>query len=475
MKKTFSRRKSKNPVHKALLAFDVENDPKTGDFICAGLNGLRMNTRQHELPQNEYIDNQDGLLHYLDTAKRIEDKNIPFKLVAFNLAYDYWFINKICDDSRLLSVGGRIITGRLNNGIPMIDLTNHVDGTLEDWIGYLNMEEKWGVKKESLDDLQKRVMSDARATYELGHFLEDFYVHEMGITFKMTVASCARELYQQKFFKHYWTRDNPQIDELERQSYRGGRVEVFKRGERTINGYDVNSMYLSIMEEALIPDPNSAKITHTPQKLPEGLYITKVDVVVPKQHIGVLPLYHDEMNKLIFPVGSFTGVFCSPELDYAIKHCGVKIKKIYWSISYRGYPYFKEYAQFIWKKRQEYKAKNNRGMEIMIKKLGNALYGSFGQRNTIETFYGKLEDLGEIEEGASIKITTINGTEYTSMSSPEKEDSTHTFPCIPSFITSYARVKLLKGMKALEKDGYDVVYTDTDSIKVEIKKEDKKQ
>lgn len=465
-KKEFRRKTSVKPVHKALLAFDVENDPKTGAFICAGAYGYREDHHGKEHLVERYFDDQKEFLRWMNDAKTPKSKNLPYKLITFNLAYDYWFISTICDDSQLLSVNARIIMGKLNNGIPIMDLTNHVDGTLEDWIGYLEMPKKFNIKKETLDNLKVRVMSDARATYELGHFLEDFYVYEMGITLKMTVASCARELYQQKFFRHFWVRDNEEIDTMERMSYRGGRVEVFMRGRHVVNGEDVNSMYLDVMHKQLIPDPNTVRVKRNLNELPEGMFIAKVEVEVPEQHIGPLPYYDKVMKKLLFPVGCFTGVYCSPELNYAIKECGVKITKIDWVLTYKGYPYFRDYAAFVWGKRQEYKAKGNKGMDLMVKKLGNSLYGSFGQRNTLESFYGKLSDFGEIEEGMQIESTEINGIDYVSISSPEKEDSRHTFPCIPSFITSYARLKLLKALRA---NADSVVYTDTDSIKVEGK------
>jgi hypothetical protein len=485
----------RKPIHKALLACDVENSPVTGKFICAALYGYVSKkikkdgkTQYVETKVDEYFDKQENLLKYLDNLKSPGDEYIPCKLIFFNLSYDYWFLSKIVDDTAMLSSGTRIITGRLNNGIPMLDLTNHVDYTLEDWIGYLHMEEKLGIKKETLDNLEIRVKSDTRATYELGHFLEDFYVSELGIPFKLTVASNARYLFARHFFNQYWYRDDNHIwlNDYEREGYRGGRVEVIKRGKRHVKSYDVNSMYLSVMQKEKMPDPNTAKYYGLGRcnikdivkimKNKNKLFLADVTVYVPPQHIAPLPYKknNNPTEKLIFPDGTIRGKYYSPELIYAVEHCGVEIKKLHSYVTYEGSKdSFSKYADFIWKKRKEYKKdkKKNLGMDKLIKKLGNSLYGGFGQRNSEWTFFGKASDFqktGYVSEDMNPVTSVIEGVTYITCGDTKKNDSQHTFPCIPGFITSYARVDLLKGLKANEDKA---VYCDTDCVKIEGNKE----
>lgn len=479
--KIFARNKTtRDPVHKGLLAIDVENNSHTGKFINAALYGYVQDHHGNERHVKEFFDDQTKLHKYLLSLKKPEDKNIPCILIFYNLSYDYWFLSDIADDSAMLSSGTNIITGKLTNGIPMLDLTNQVKGSLEDWIGYLNMEEKFGIKKESLSDLKKRVESDARATYELGHFIEDFYVNELGIPLKLTVASSARYLFALHYFTGLWYRKQEQqwLSDYEREGYRGGRVEVFKRGDRFVESYDENSEYLSVMQREMMPNPNSARWHNSKDSElfnidalieTKTLFIADVTVEVPPQHIPPLP-YRDTSNpnsKLIFRTGVFRGKYYSPELIVAVKQCGVIIKKVHSYVTYESHPYFKRYADFIWKKRKEYKDKHNKGMDILMKYLGNTLYGGFGQRNTKYSFFGKLKDFhGYIEPGNDPQVTIINNTKYISVSDNHKDDSSHTFPCIPGFITSYARVDLFNVLKANE----DIaVYCDTDSVKVECK------
>jgi hypothetical protein len=466
-----TQRKGK-PIHHPLLAFDIENDPKTGKFINAGVYGYIRDHHGKEHKQERFFASQTAFTDYLMNLRKPGDKNIPTKIILFNASYDYWFIEEITNDAEMLTSGTSIITGKLKNGIPIMDLTNLTrQGTLEDWIKYLDMEKKFGIKKESLLNLEARVKSDARATYELGHYLENFFVHEIGIPLKLTIASAARYLYSLNFFpefNHIWFRPEKDLwkSEYERKAYRGGRVECFVKGKERIKSYDINSMYLSVMRDNVFPDPNSAKIIKEPKELPKNtLYIADVEVEIPKQYIGCLPILSPKTGKLIFPTGKFRSHFASPELNYAIKECGVKVIKIHSVMTYKSYSYFSKYAKFIWKKRKEYKDKGNKGMDILIKYLGNTLYGGFGQRNK-ESYAGKLSDfdLNDLITKTPPKISEIEGKKYITANGIAGEDSSHTFPCLPVFITSFARLFLLKALRA---NAASLIYTDTDSLKIQ--------
>ena len=469
------QQRKRPPTHHPLLALDIENDPKTGKFINAAIYD-EINVRSHGKTKPQHIErfftNQTEFTDFLMDLRPEGMKEIPTKIILFNASYDYWFLMKITKDGDLLTNGSNIITGKLRNGIPIMDLTNLTrQGSLEDWIGYLYEEMvKYGIyKKESLENLEIRVKSDAKATWILGNYLENFFTKEIGIPLKLTIAGAARYLFSLRFFKDYWLREEKHIwkSEYERKAYRGGRVEAFKGGvERIFVGYDVNSMYLSVMRDEVFPDPNSAKYVREPKVLPENeLYIADVKVKVHEQCIGPLPSLSPDTGKLIFPTGTFRGHFASPELNYAINNANVKVLKIHSLIQYKGKPYFKEYAEFIWKKRKEYKDKHNKGMDILIKYLGNTLYGGFGQKNK-DSFFGKLEDLTlefVSDNKAKPAISEIDGVKYVTVTASEGEDSKHTFPCIPVFITSYARLLLLKALRA-NKD--NLIYTDTDSMKL---------
>ena len=469
---TFRKVKVKRGIHHALLAIDFENDPKTGAFICAGIAGRirhrrsvrtggKVKTEYPEVDIERYFTDQSECLAFLSGLKAHS-----CLIVTFNLSYDRVFMDSIIDHGSLLEVNSRVIVANLKNKIKVIDLTNHVDGSLESWIGYLDMEKQHGIRKETLVDLEKRVMNDARATYRLGTFIEDFYYYELGIPLGITVGSCALRYMATKHFNHYWQRDNQYLADFERRSYYGGRVEVFKRGDQITHGYDVNSMYLSIMRDHVFPDIMTA------QHFPHGhdnwreyfdSFMGVWDCTVCSgrdTHIGALPFRLK--GKLIFPSGVFRGVWCDVELKKAIE-LGYEILQVHEFVVYRrNHRYFESFAKQVWKKRLEYKAKGNRGMDLMIKKIGNSLYGKFAQRNDEQSYFGRLSDYkGEI--AGNYRFHEYGGEVFLQITKGEPVDSKHTFPVISSFIASYARIKLIDAMITNQDD---LIYCDTDSIKL---------
>ena len=469
--------KRKHGIHHPLLAVDCENDPATGDFICAGVFGdIKLRTTKRVKGKHvkvtttkrvkEYFTIQDELCEYLMSLKRN-----ACLLVFFNLSYDKVFIDSVVDHATVLQCGTRLILLKLKNGIKAIDLTNHTPsstekhgGKLADWIKYLDMTEKHGIAKAELTDYYDRVMNDAAATYYLGQFLEDFYYNECGIPLQVTVGACAMKLFTMKFFTHYWSRTDDFLSLYERRSYYGGRVELFKRGKQKTYAYDINSQYLSIMRDCLIPDIQSGKyvckkITNWRRYLNDYLGVWNVRVKTPDVlYIPVLPVRLD--GKLKFPTGTFDGVWTSVELLKALE-VGYEILDVYDFLYYsRCQYYFKEYALFVWGKRKEYKAVNNLPMDLMIKKLGNALYGKFAQRNSAD-YFGRVGDYeGTLPDG----IQFFNhGSETWVLVKGEATPAKFEFPVVSSFITSYARLKLYDAMIANQES---LIYVDTDCLKL---------
>ena len=487
MNRILSHDKMEKGIHHPLLALDFENDSTTGKFICAGVAGKIKNVKwlsRHERKRDDtYIEEYFTDINKLHNFLLSLTKGSCL-LIFYNLSYDKIYLNDILAKpeidkksgkakSSILEANGRIISLKLLNGLKALDLFNHtMFGSLADWIKYLDMGNKFGIQKQTLDNLQTRVMSDARATYRLGEFIEDFYYNECKIPLRLTIGSAALKLFTTKFFTDYWERDNDELALFERRAYYGGRTEIFKRGRQKYYSYDINSTYLSIMRENLIPDASTFRIRSNDDRyleelgvdLTKNLAIIECDVEIPDMPIGVLP-YHSIDGKLIFPIGRLHGTWTNIELSHALKH-QCKIIKIYRYIMYPiAKKYFAEFAGFIWDKRIEYRAKGNTGMDLMIKRIGNSLYGKFGQRN-IERVTSKLADYpGDIPDGS--RIFEWQGATYIDVSDSDKYiPAKFEFPVVCAFITSYARVKLLEAMLA---NSDNLIYCDTDSIKLSDK------
>lgn len=478
-------------------------------------------------------------------------KDYIFHYGFYNLSYDEAFILSIVDSAKSLRAGSRVIQLELYEkfgGQKVWDIQNisGIEYSLEDWIVNLNMEEKHNVKKESLSDLKLRVINDAKATDILARFITEFFVTKMGSKLKYTIGSCALELFKRKYLKYRIKRQylftdylekeylngltyngiklfdvendilfdmvNP-IDVFEREAYHGGRNEIIKRGKLSVESYDVNSMYLSCLDE-FYPNPESVVYINENMinKLSKGWryyfenYLSILDVVVyiPDMIIAPLPLKNDDTGNIEYPIGTFSGIYTNIELLNAEKY-GLKIIKVKRMLYYRRKEkYFEDFMKDIWHMRLVHKSncgnikfdslecleclgkndkcnrftKNvnyNKPMEIALKKVGNSVIGKFGQKNPIVSFYGKEVDLSEemrneiFQDGKAFKPHMLNGELYISYESDIVRDSKFSFVCWASFTTAYARVKLYNTTKIFEED---VVYMDTDSIK-KIKNDNK--
>jgi len=459
-----------NPTHHPFICMDTENDINTGEFIVGCLYGEYRDTHgKHHLVEATFYDRFKLMDRLKAIAVSTGKKNIPFYLGLFNAEYDIYYIRELVNDLTRVYVGSRLITARLKvggkSGIPIWDATNLVRGSLEDWIKNLNMEERNGIRKLSLDNLEARCMMDTKATYYLFKWLEDTMVYEFEIPLKKTIGSCARELYRRHFQRIPLVRNNQFMNDYERKAYRGGRCEVFKRGLQRVRSYDVNSMYLSIMRDTDIPIPQSAHYKDSGVNFDiDKPGIVHCKVRVPTQYIAPLPYMKD---KLIFPVGEFKGYWTTPELKLAMELGEVEIKEVYDYVVYEVCePIFRDYANYIWAKRKEHKGKGDKNLDYMYKTLGNSLYGKYGEQNA-EGGWIKLDDWNMISDGNAEGLDiyeweAVGGEKYLYISK-EKKDSKHTFPIIPTWITSHARMKLLREMKKREKW---VVYCDTDSIHI---------
>ncbi|GAI70014.1 unnamed protein product, partial [marine sediment metagenome] len=117
---------------------------------------------------------------------------------------------------------------------------------------------------------------------------------------------------------HYTTKiyihNNKQAIDLERESYKGGRVECFYLGELTNETYymlDVNSLYPFVMRNNLYP-VKYTKIVHnvTPRSLAASL---QRKAVVAKVLLETdLPIYAVRRGRCMFPVGRFWTTLCTP-------------------------------------------------------------------------------------------------------------------------------------------------------------------
>lgn len=336
--------------------------------------------------------------------------------------------------------------------------------------GLGSLAENFGVEHQKLDidydkitevtpELLTYLEHDCRALYEC---LEAFYdqpiIKAAGAC--STIASQALKVYR-TFIDSEIPSLSETVDQFVRQSYFGGRTEIFKpffvqRSDVSmLRCFDVNSLYPSVMRDNDFP--TRPKFT-TEVYLENEMGFYDVEVYVPEMYIPPLGTVYQEKNwgRFIFPTGRFRGVWTTHELNYAVS-LGVKILKVYKGIVFHnGGPIFKNYIETLYDIRK--KSKKGSVDDMVAKLLMNSTYGRFGlqlEREQLEFDHGQLG----VEPYMELKLD-----EQLSLRLVKRDillENTFTNCAIASWVTSHARAYMHKQYMIAPEDLY---YTDTDSL-----------
>lgn len=326
------------------------------------------------------------------------------------------------------------------------------------------------VSEELITYCKRDVDITEKILLELFKFLKE---NNLG-NFQPTVAGQAFTAFRHRFMKHsIYIHDNEKAIEVERNSYKGGRNECFFIGniKEKVFCYDFNSLYPSVMIDneyptSLIGYRLQNDIETLKNDLENHLVIAELTIKIDK------PIVAHKKERLLFPIGEFTGTFCSPEIKILLERNYIKsVGKV---CCYKGAKIFKDYVEFFYNERLKAKEKKDKVSDELFKIMLNSLYGKFGQR------LRKNELIGDspINEISVRQIIDADGKYFTEKSfggkvflcSSLKDESYNSFPAIASFCTAYARTKLLL---AIEKANWEnVYYVDTDSLFVNQKGKD---
>ena len=270
--------------------------------------------------------------------------------------------------------------------------------------------------------------------------------------------------------RHYNTKiyihNNREAIDLEREAYKGGRVECFFIGKLTGEKFcfvDVNSLYPFVMLKQSYP-VKYVKILGNISLQVLWQYL-KSYAVVARVFINtseaVYPVRH---YRTLFPVGSFWATLSTPELKYAFEHDHIKACQS--AVIYQHEKIFSSYVDTFYKLRQRFKKAGESEYEELCKKMLNSLYGKFGQKGEEWLKIGAAPDETDREEltfsyqgNPCSKIRYLLGEVYILTGYSESFDS---FPAIAAHVTAYARMYLWKIMQIVGAENY--FYCDTDSL-----------
>lgn len=198
--------------------------------------------------------------------------------------------------------------------------------------------------------------------------------------FRYTGPAQAMAAYRHRFMaEQIYCHDNAEIKALERESYFGGRTEVFRMGEiaDTVYQLDVNSLFPSVMRGGMFPcllDRYEQRTDYgpAPDDFQYGSAIAQCHI---RTDSGLFPVRLDK--RVAYPIGEFCTTLAGEELAFAAR-AGMIIGIRSWS-EYKLADLFTLWVDALWKMRQEYKAAGNALYDQFTKRLMNSLYGKFGQ------------------------------------------------------------------------------------------------
>jgi len=294
------------------------------------------------------------------------------------------------------------------------------------------------------------------------------FMELMGIKkFPFTIASFAMNQFLTKFqdksleCHHINTQEAEQKEHLNHefysQSYGGGRVEVFRKGEHPlIYCYDVNSLYPSMMKFYYFP---------LPPRIVTGKYSDDEMGIFPVsfiQHNRKLPpfFWNKSDNGMEF-IYEGKGVYTSVEIKEAKKYGiymdigpGIRFLK-------KG-KIFARYVDHFYTLRM--KNKDN-ALNLTCKLALNSLYGKFAEKGEGVAFRQLTDEQRNevIKEGTGISMYSEKFNLY-QVDTNRKIKHAHKY--LSAFVTAYARCYMFK---YLAEYADHIVYMDTDSIHMPVK------
>ena len=254
------------------------------------------------------------------------------------------------------------------------------------------------------------------------------------------------------------------------EAYYGGRTQVIcepKAIHESVICFDANSLYPSMMINNSFPSPVNHWIEPPSLwklsqliKRDDRLVIANLMLNGDNSTARFLPSTNEE-GRRDYTKSTFDGWLCEPEIKAAIER-GWVVEKVHDLVSYGNEKPFKEFVEFFYNLRLEYREKGD-NRQSLIKLILNSLYGKFGQkdmRNRIENS-DLIHEITENEEWwfqyEMKDWNHFNGVYLTEIEPSKMSDNS--FSPIAAFVTSYGRVFLQEAIEAT-----DAIYVDTDSV-----------
>ena len=394
-----------------------------------------------------------------------------FHLYAHNLSFDlektFGKEGNTLDNKKftLIAAGTRLIKAIYhfegNKTLTLLDTLNLVPATslaeIGNDMGYkkLKTPEKWlsgDPVTEITDEDIEYCIRDCKIVLKILDVYAEM-LKPFKIKLKGTVGANAKAVWKAIELKDSGMFLNEEKDERFRESYYGGRTEVFIRAfqKKRLYYYDINSMYPAAMMFNKFPNPDKLSYSKDLTKaLKDDEGCAKLTVRIPDMAYPPLPY---RSKKLIFPIGVITGTWNFPEIRLALDK-GCEILEIHWVLSSPplNSP-FKQYVEYFMGLKIKFHKEGKKALRNLAKRMLNSLYGKFAQRIDVEDRYTHEEP------PMGVPYKKMGDNTY-KLKNVDKERAMETVVCWSSYITSYARVMLYNFFPTSK----GLYYCDTDSI-----------
>ena len=340
------------------------------------------------------------------------------------------------------------------------------------------------ISKLELDYKTYREPGHVLTPHEIAYIRNDVEIMARALDFmfkegftKMTIASDALAEYKKlnKKFREYFPELPLDVDSFVRDSYKGGftYLSPIYEGVKTGAGMtlDINSMYPSMMYNKAMPigEPKifSGEYKYDPD-FPLYVISFSCSFELKKGKIPSIQLKYNRLFRANEYLESSNGEIvelCLTSVDYELFRKQYNVQNIEFDGGYKfrqANGLFKTYIDKFMEMKIKSKKEGNRAKTLIAKLALNSLYGRFGLNpNT----------------GRKIPLFVDGHVGYKIELAKEGERKPVYIP-VASFITSYARRYIIEASQSirdwsLKNKGFDAYcYSDTDSMKVCLSKED---